>query len=96
MKTDVSDEVTANPFKGVFEGLAKKVNYYEVIVKTFNRQPIISFRYIKSETETEESVWFDVTQANEVLHNWRNGSLLGSFGIGTVLAKNASFQIVKE
>lgn len=74
----------------------KTVDYYEMVVRTFNHQPIIRFRYIKSETEIEESVWFDVTQANEVLSNWRNGTLLGSFGIGTVLAKDASFQIVKE
>ena len=69
------------------------IHKYKIVTKVYNGDVYYSLVY-ELEGQTEESSWLRDWEVIMVVENWRNDVLLGSFGIGTILAKDATFQIV--
>ena len=66
------------------------IDYYELHLSTYHNQPLVRLAFVNAKGEVEES---NQLTANEVILNWKRGELLGSFAIGTILAKDADYQI---
>lgn len=43
-----------------------------------------------------ETNLYSAEDLNEILRHWREGTLLGSFGVGTILAQDAKFQLTSS
>ena len=69
------------------------VHYYELHLSTYHNQPLVRLAFVNAKGEVEESNQLTAKEANEVIMNWKRGELLGSFAIGTILAKDADYQI---
>lgn len=73
----------------------KTVTYYEIVCSTYHNQPVLRLRYEVDGADYESSL-YPAEELNEILHHWREGTLLGSFGVGTVLAEDAHFQLTSS
>lgn len=69
------------------------IDYYELHLSTYHNQPLVRLAFVNAKGEVEESSLLYPKEANEVILNWKRGELLGSFAIGTILAKDADYQI---
>lgn len=69
------------------------VTYYELHLSTYHNKPLVRLAFVTKEGEVEESSLLNPKEANEVIASWKRGELLGSFAIGTILAKDADYQI---
>ena len=69
------------------------IDYYELHLSTYHNQPLVRLAFVNAKGEVEESSLLYPKEANEVIANWKRGELLGSFAIGTILAKDADYQI---
>ena len=73
----------------------KIVAYYEIVCVTCCGEAATRLRYEVDGADHESSL-YSPGELNEILHHWREGTLLGSFGVGTVLAKDARFQLTSS
>lgn len=66
----------------------KTITYYEIEFSTYQDEIVGSIQYEHS-GEVVRSQRYSLAEINNILELWRIGELKGSFGIGTVLAKDA-------
>lgn len=69
------------------------IREYEIIVKIYHDEPVARIRYSVN-GETEESNLYSLGEINNMVKLWECDELLGSFGIGTKLARGARFTLV--
>lgn len=73
----------------------KIIDYYEIVCITYHNQPMLRLRY-EIDGAVYETSLYSAEDLNEILHHWREGTLLGSFGVGTILAQDAKFQLTSS
>lgn len=73
----------------------KIIKHIELVCKVYHDEPVMRLRYLDDE-KFEESSLYSVGEINNILHLRKLGDLLGSFGIGTKLAENFTFQLTKD
>lgn len=73
----------------------KTVSYYEIVCTAYCGEPVLRLRY-EVDGAGDESSLYTPEDLNEILHHWCEGTLLGSFGVGTVLAQDAKFQLTSS
>lgn len=71
------------------------ITYIELICKTYQDQPYMKIRYLHGE-EVVTSNMYSPWEVNDILHRWQDTTLRGSFGIGSVLAKDFRFQLMED
>lgn len=73
------------------------VNYYELIFNKYHNEIIVKIRFLNPNNDTIElSNNYSLGELCNIIHLWKTGELLGSFGVGTKLADNAAFNIITE
>ena len=71
------------------------VKYYEIVMLVYHGTTVARLRYTDGD-RIEESGLFSPREINNLLMLWKDGGLLGSFGAGTRLAPDATFQLCSE
>jgi len=75
----------------------KTINYYEIVCRTYHQTPVMRLRYHDTDkNDIEESQFYTPVEITNILTIWRMGELLGSFGIGTKLASDATFILCED
>lgn len=69
------------------------VTHYQLRCVQFHDETVAALRF-ESPTGIQASELYSLPEIANVLANWRNGWLKGSFGVGTILAENATFDLV--
>ena len=63
-----------------------EVNYIEIVISKYHDDIVARIRY-EIEKEIFESALYSISEVNNILALWRDGSLCGSFGLGHKVAK---------
>lgn len=64
------------------------VREIEIQSRLYQGQSYFRISYVREDGEVEESSLYTTEEILEILKNWQEGKLLGSFGIGHRLAEN--------
>ena len=69
------------------------LKHYEIILKRYHNETVARVAYTCN-GEFHESQLYSISEINNIIRLWQMGELSGSFGINTILTKDASFQII--
>ena len=69
------------------------IHDYEIVLSTYHGEPAVRLRFSRNGGQ-EESALYSVEEINNTIMMWKMGAQLGRFAIGTILADDATFQIV--
>lgn len=72
-----------------------QIDYFEIEFSNHHGQIMGSIQFDNMGT-IERSNLYSINELNQILTHWKNGTLMGSFAIGTRLAKRYSFQIFQR
>jgi hypothetical protein len=69
------------------------INHYEIVVRMHYDKIMCYLRFYNGDEQECSSLYF-LSEVNSVINDWRNKELMGSFGFATVLAEDATFELV--
>lgn len=70
----------------------KTIQYYEIVMSVYHGTPVGRIRFYNPVTdEIEESGLYTPAELSNIIMLWKQGKLLGSFGVGTILASDAEY-----
>ena len=73
------------------------ITYFEIELSKYHDDICARIQYLNPKTqEIEQSALYSVNEINNIVTLWKEDELLGGFGIGTVLAKDAGMCIFQR
>lgn len=73
-----------------------EVKFFTIELQVYSGKIVGRLQFINANKETEQTSLYNLEELTNVIYNWRNNQLVGSFAIGTTLAKDAGFQLVQK
>lgn len=73
-----------------------EVKFFTIELQGYYGKIVGRLQFINANKEREESALYNLEELTNVIYNWRNNQLVGSFAIGTTLAKDVGFQLVQK
>lgn len=75
----------------------KTIHYYEIVMSVYHGTPVGRIRFFNPNIEDiDESGLNTPNELSNILCLWKQGELLGSFGMDTILAPDATFIICEQ
>lgn len=72
-----------------------EIDYFEIEVSKYHDDIVARIQFVNN-GEVEQSSLYSINELNNIITLWAMGELLGSFAIGTKLAKQFKFQIFQR